>query len=230
MTSEFRRHLDRQPFPSETAECPDPPVTAADQQLRESIEAYDRSPEIYAERYMGIDFHSLREEFLAGLATSRGPVLDAGAGPGRDSAAFAETEHPTFAVDLSRQFVTRVAATTAAHAVRADLRRLPFAAQTFEGVWMCASLVHLPENEIQRALAEARRVLRRDGVLFCSMAYGDRDEWRPDQAGNRRWFHYLNREDADRLAQQAGLAVVRSSLDEGVAAGRWINLWARPKE
>ena len=206
------------------------PVQMVEERLRETIDAYDRAPDLYADRYLGIDFKTLRSEFLGALATQSGPILDAGSGPGRDSAAFARTGHPTVALDLSWQFMRHVAETSSAHAVRGDLRQLPFPAQAFEGVWICASLVHMPDEEIVRSLREARRVMRADGLLFCSMASGSGDEWRFDEAGNRRWFHYLNPSDALRLATDAGLAVVRSSLQEGVVAGTWINLWARPKE
>lgn len=198
--------------------------------LRETIDAYDRSPELYADRYLSVDFQGLRHRFLDALPTQHGPILDAGSGPGRDSAAFAQTQHPTVALDLSWQFVQRVAKTTNAGVVRGDLRAMPFAAESFEGVWMCSSLVHMTDDEILRCLQEARRVLRADGLLFCSMAFGDGDEWRFDRAGNRRWFHYLNRTDAIRLVREAGFGEVEAALDDGVVAGRWINLWARPKE
>jgi SAM-dependent methyltransferase len=195
--------------------------------LRETIDAYEKSPEFYAQRYLDVDFQALRGEFLGALATSTGMVLDAGAGPGRDSAVFAQTSHPTVALDLSWEFVKRVARTTAAQAVRGDLRALPFSGETFEGVWMCASLVHMPDEEILMAMREARRVLRPGGVLFCSIPSGDGDEWRVDQSGNRRWFHYLSPLDANCLASDAGFCSVSSSLDEGVVAGRWINMLAR---
>jgi SAM-dependent methyltransferase len=202
-------------------------LATAEERLRETIDAYERSPELYAHRYLDVDFRALRSEFLGALTTSTGAVLDAGAGPGRDSAVFAQTSHPTVALDLSWEFVKRVSRTTAAHAVRGDLRALPFTSETFEGIWMCASLVHMPDEEILTAMREARRVLRPDGVLFCSIPSGSGDEWRADQSGHRRWFHYLSPSDATRLAADAGFLSVRSSLDEGVVAGQWINLWAR---
>lgn len=57
---------------------------------------------------------------------------------------------------------------------RWDFRCLPFADDTFEGVWAAAALQHLPRREMRAALGELRRVHRR-GPIFISFREGRGD-------------------------------------------------------
>ena len=57
--------------------------------------------------------------------------------------------------------------------VQGDARRLPFGDGAVAGVWASASLLHLDRDDAQRALGEARRVLRPAGLLFVSVKAGE---------------------------------------------------------
>lgn len=87
------------------------------------------------------------------------PVLDAGAGTGASTAVLAEAGEAV-ALDASRGML---AANDAAPRVQGDLERLPFAGDCFAAVAFTASLFVVPAPEL--AAAEARRVLREDGVV-----------------------------------------------------------------
>jgi SAM-dependent methyltransferase len=53
--------------------------------------------------------------------------------------------------------------------IRNDGQTLPFESDTFDTVLLFATLTCIPQNEVQRALiAEVRRVLRPDGLLYIS--------------------------------------------------------------
>ena len=64
--------------------------------------------------------------------------------------------------------------------VVADMRAIPFADASFDGVWASASLLHLPRSELAVALREINRILRSDGLLFASVKTGTHDiVWPP---------------------------------------------------
>jgi ubiquinone/menaquinone biosynthesis C-methylase UbiE len=85
--------------------------------------------------------------------------------------------------------------------VQADLRALPIRARTLDGIWCCAALLHVPEDDTVTVLREFRRTLTSGGSLALVTALGDgaRFEPVPYAPGEQRWFAYRT---ADTLADQ----------------------------
>lgn len=99
-------------------------------------------------------------------------VLDIGCGGGRDLAMLRGLGLNPIGIDYSGRLARAAAARSCERVVVGDLRRLPFPAASFDGLWASASLLHLDRTELPEALAEARRVLRPSGVLFASVKAG----------------------------------------------------------
>lgn len=127
-------------------------------------------------------------------------ILDAPCGWGRHAALFAEAGYEAVGADLSPELLLH-APRSAVSLAAADIRWLPFADATFDGVVnVFTSLgLFLDDAEDVRALAEARRVLRPGGAfLLESMhrdeivsAYAERDAWvLPDGTRLRARRHF----------------------------------------
>jgi ubiquinone/menaquinone biosynthesis C-methylase UbiE len=106
-------------------------------------------------------------------ALTRGRVLDVGCGDGR----FLPARGVGLDVDPER---LRSARERSPFVVRADAQALPFPDRTFDTVYALRALNDI--GEVDRALAEAARVLRPDGRLLvytrARPAEGDRlDRW-----------------------------------------------------
>lgn len=106
-------------------------------------------------------------------------VLDCGCGPGSITRGLAERAAPAevIGVDFGESQIARASQDAAARGlgnvrfVAASCYRLPFAAETFDGVFSHALLEHLAEP--QKALAEFHRVLKPGGhVGVCSPDWG----------------------------------------------------------
>lgn len=93
-------------------------------------------------------------------------ILDAGAGTGASTAVFAE-RGAVVALDASRAML---AANAGARRVRGDIESLPFADDWFDVVAFTASLFMVPDPD--RAVREARRVLRDGGVVGATVPVG----------------------------------------------------------
>ena len=145
-------------------------------------------------------------------------VLDAGCGPGRDIARFAALGHHPVGVDLNLDFV---AAARRHGPVRvADLRDLPFPDNTFAGVWACASLVHLPTADAERALAELARVARPKAPVCVSVKHAGTTGW-ADTAHGRRWFRIWEPAEFAAAVTAAGMRV------DGIEVGPvFVDVWA----
>jgi len=100
-------------------------------------------------------------------------VLDAGCGPGRDVAYFAERGLEPVGVDLASGMVEYARRDRPGRYLRMDLRSLGLAANSFDGVRCPASVFVVPHEGIAAALAEFERVLRPDGVARVGFKLGD---------------------------------------------------------
>ena len=53
----------------------------------------------------------------------------------------------------------------------------------FDGIWACASVLHVPENNISTVLSKFTDALKDDGILYTSFKYGEKEQIR-----NGRFF------------------------------------------
>ena len=194
-----------------------------DEPTRHNQSVYDRIAAGYARRQAGRDesFADLMDALTARLPAGA-LVADLGCGPGHDGPRLARAGHRVIGVDRSAAMLAIAAQSLDGRVARGDLRFLPLTTGCLDGIWCCASLLHVPQDQTPAVLAEMRRVLRPDGHLALITALGDgtRLEPVPYAPDAERWYFYRR---ADELAGQleaAGLAVL-SAADE-VANRHWL--------
>lgn len=119
------------------------------------------------------------------------PILEVGTGPGRDALALMDAGLDVVGVDLSRGHAARAAARGVTAAV-ASARALPFASNSFGGLWSMSTLMHVPAVWIDGAMHEIARVLAPEAVVSIGVWAGPDVEHfgdgRPNPAGHRRLF------------------------------------------
>jgi SAM-dependent methyltransferase len=198
------------------------------QRARTLRRSYDRIAPRFVERWS--DRSRLQEridQFAAALPGSA-LVLDLGAGPGFDSADLRARGLDVISLDLSAQMLRILQRELPGPRLQADMRRLPFRAACFAGVWANASLLHLDRAELVPALLEVRRVLRHAGLLHLSLKPGSGELWDIETYGPDapRWFTFYSESEVDAALAAAGFALEGSWL---MAAGRtpWIVRHAR---
>lgn len=156
-------------------------------------------------------------------------IADIGAGPGRYTLALAQRGLNVIALDLSSGLLRAGVAMGVTRSVLADMRWLPFADGALDGVWACASLLHLPEAIMPHALAELRRSVRTGGTAYLSVKLGQGTEWKPSPGGGRRFFTYYQPDALDILLENAGWQVVEGHIspDTTRAGLSWIVRFCR---
>jgi superfamily II DNA or RNA helicase/SAM-dependent methyltransferase len=139
--------------------------------MTDTVDYYNRNAARYAADTVEVDLSALRERFLAQVPAG-GFILDAGCGSGRDSLAFLERGYRVRAFDAAPE-IARLAA---------ELIKQPVQVQHFEqldehaaydGIWACASLLHLPAAQLPSALRRLWAALKPDGVLYLSLKHGE---------------------------------------------------------
>jgi len=146
---------------------------------------------------------SIRSEILEWVSPLRpGRVLDLGAGTGRIGTAFVEAGDLYTGVDLSFEMLRKFG--TAAALVQADGEYLPFPDLVFDVVLMIHVLSGL--DCWRPVLAEARRVLRKGGVIAVGRTV------RPSEGIDQQMKRRLSS-----ILEQEGVATLQSKKRRGDA-------------
>jgi SAM-dependent methyltransferase len=189
-------------------------VTSADA----SIGWYDANAEEFVARSFDSAMQGLQARFLAHLPAG-GAVLDAGCGSGRDALAFYQAGYVVSAFDGSARL-----AEMAARATGLPVRHLAFAEMdweaAFDGVWACATLLHLAPVELPDAFANIRRALKPGGAFFCSFKEGE-----TERMANGRYFNDQTLESLRALLVSAGFEPLELWDSDDVRPGRALERW-----
>ena len=151
-----------------------------------------------------------------------GHILDAGCGSGRDTLAFLERGYRVTAFDASPSLASLAERHTGQPVRVLRLQDLEWS-QTFDGIWACASLLHVPAAELPEVMGRLAGALRPGGVLYASFKYGHGER-------ERQWRRFTDLDVAGLralLAQVPGLTEpetwISQALRPGRAAERWLN-------
>ena len=145
-------------------------------------------------------------------------VLELGCGNGvpvaRDLAAagFAVT-----GVDISEEQVARARARVpGATFLVGDMRSSSFGDASFDAVVSLYAIEHVPRSEHAAVLESARRWLRPGGLLLLATEDADQEGVVSDWLGAPMFFSANTADETRRTVREAGLEVVRSSVDSQV--------------
>lgn len=137
----------------------------------DSIEYYSKNAGEYFEHTVDIDMRENWERFTR-ILPEGGSILDLGCGSGRDSEYFISCGFDVTAMDASEEMCD-----LASIHIGQDVLNLSFAEmdfdKVFDGIWANASLLHVPENEIEDILTKTINSLKINGILYMSFRYGD---------------------------------------------------------
>ena len=142
---------------------------------------YDRHAEAFIERTADVSMEHVYGPFLA-LMPPAGRILDAGCGSGRDAIAFVKRGFEVTAFDGSVELVRLASDRTGLSILHLTFDEIDWRDE-FDGVWACASLLHLPSRDLHAAIQRLVHALRLGGVLYVSMKAGQSEGEREG-----RWF------------------------------------------
>lgn len=121
----------------------------------------------------GDDDATLVRRHLTGIS---GPVLDLGCGPGHWTAYLHSLGADVMGVDVVPEFIAHARATHPGPQFRlGSMLELAVPAHSVAGILAWYSTIHLPPPELDRVLAEFRRLLAPDGVLVAGFFDSDDD-------------------------------------------------------
>ena len=139
----------------------------------DTIRYYEEHAEEFTASTIGADMEDIRRRFLARLPEGA-RILDFGCGTGRDTKAFREMGYRVSALDGS-EALCRIAGDYTGIPVKCmDFRDYsPEEGEYYEGIWACASLLHLKKKELFPVIQKLGKALNAGGILYVSFKYGD---------------------------------------------------------
>lgn len=152
-------------------------------------------------------------------------ILDAGCGSGRDSKAFIEMGYQVTALDGSETLCEMATAYIGQQVQHLQFQNITFENE-FDGIWACATLLHVPSHELTDVLKKLKRALKPTGILYASFKYGNFEGER-----NGRYFTDLTEEKANKLLAACGFKDKKMWITTDVREGRgdekWLNILAK---
>jgi SAM-dependent methyltransferase len=143
-----------------------------------------------------------------------------GCGSGRDSKAFLSAGYQVTAIDGSSE-LCRIASEFIGQNVICATFQEYVPAEQFDGIWACASLLHIPSEELGAIVAKLAKSLRRGGCFYVSFKYGDFRGMR-----NGRFFQNMTEESLGELLRGIPeLEVISTKITGDVRPGRAEELW-----
>ena len=151
-------------------------------------------------------------------------ILDAGCGSGRDMIAFRDAGFDVSGFDASEE-LCRIAAEKTGIPVKQLFFEELEGEEEYDGIWACASLLHVARADLPDILHRLRKLLRPNGFLYASFKYGT-----GERIKEGRYFCDYTKESCRGLMEQAGFAVkeifVTGDVREGRGDEKWVNVIA----
>tara|TARA_B100000780_G_C21122099_1_gene454608 strand:- start:2370 stop:2987 length:618 start_codon:yes stop_codon:yes gene_type:complete len=139
---------------------------------------YETNAEQYFSSTRKIDMREIYSRFLK-FVPEGGEILDAGSGSGRDTLAFLESGYKVDAFDASQALCELSTKLTGV-----KTRLLTFqnfsSSKKYDGIWACASLLHVPKNELSQVVFELIESLKAGGVFYFSFKHGNQERLSKD--------------------------------------------------
>jgi SAM-dependent methyltransferase len=143
---------------------------------------YSKHAQAFCEETATLDLTNAYRPFLE-LVPINGRILDAGCGSGRDSLYFKRRGYCVTAFDNAEKLVKMASALLGAPVLHRSFAEIDFDGE-FDGVWACASLLHVPKADMPAALARLLQALKPSGVLYASFKWGHKEEIRKGRLFN----------------------------------------------
>ncbi len=189
-----------------------------------TLQYYNDNASAFSEGTVDVAFSELQERFLAYLKPGA-RILDLGCGSGRDRKAFLARGFQVVAVDGSEELCRLASAHIGQEVICATFQDYE-PDGSFDGIWACASLLHLKYDEIAPVMARMAAHLAPGGCFYASFKYGDFEGLR-----NGRYFTDMTEDRFARILEQLpGLTLAEQFVTEDVRPGRvekWLNGWMR---
>lgn len=127
---------------------------------------YESNAEHYAAETFSADMSEQYQRFLP-LLKKGAKILDVGSGSGRDACYFQKHGYQVTALEPSKNLCREIRKVFSGEIICSDIQNYR-PKERYDGIWACASLIHLQEEEILRFFEKIDLYLNDNGVVYVS--------------------------------------------------------------
>ncbi|EHH3080867.1 class I SAM-dependent methyltransferase [Vibrio vulnificus] len=180
---------------------------------------YTENAQSFFESTVSVDVQKLYDQFLPHLDPNSA-ILDAGCGSGRDAKHFKALGFRVTAFDANQALVELASRHLEQHVIHAKFDTFRAEPNSFDGIWACASLLHVPDKELGATFLTLSQLLRPQGLFYCSFKYGQ-----AAQVRNRRFFTDMDEHKLHATLTTSPLTIKQTWVTSDVRPGRGSEQW-----
>lgn len=187
-----------------------------------TLNYYNQNADSFIQGTVSVDFSQVQDKFLERLNVGD-YILDFGCGSGRDTKYFLKKGMVVDAIDGSVN-LCKLASEYIGIKVRNILFQELDEQEKYDGIWACASILHLSKEELSVVLDKMIAALKKNGIIYTSFKYGDFEGER-----NGRYFTDFTVESFKEFIENvADVEIVEYWITGDVRQGRgeerWLNI------
>lgn len=190
-----------------------------------TLEYYNSKAHEFVNNTLNVNFTDTQDRFLK-LLPDNGYILDFGCGSGRDTKYFKDKGYNVNAIDGSEelcQIASEYSGIEVKHMLFKDLNEK----DKYDGIWACASILHLSKIELKAVLEKMIRSLKKNGIIYTSFKYGEFEGMR-----NERYFSdFTERTFKEYIVNTEEIDIEELWITTDVRQGRgdekWLNIIMR---
>ena len=200
--------------------------------MNSTLNYYHNMADQLMKRYIQADTNLLHHQ-LAGFFEPKSKILEVGCGSGKDADFMLANGYDILAIDASQSMLMgavknfpKLTGHTRLIIVPDELQKLE--PQSFDGIYSIAMLMHLKENQINKALHELTRLLKNSGRLFFSVCLTRNDKLVDDLDPDGRRYTLRSAEWWQGTCRTAGLNIIKTDISDdrlGRSKIQWLNLY-----
>ena len=193
-----------------------------------TLDYYNDNAEIFTAETSTVEFSDIQEWFLKTLSPGS-LILDFGCGSGRDCLYFLKKGYQVEACDGSEGM-----AAAASERTGLPVKKMLFSELSetdhYDGIFACASILHVPSDELPDILKRMENALKPGGTAYISFKYGAFEGYR-----NGRYFTDMDEEKFRHLISGfEKLVIIETRITSDVRPERgeekWLNILLKKTE
>ena len=177
---------------------------------------YEKNASKYIEDTINCDMSEQYKFFLKNMP-KKGMILDIGFGSGRDMKYFKSLGYEVEGIDPTISFVNNLKDEFDVYHKRVEDINI---INRYEGIWACASLLHVKREDLLDVFRRCFIALKQDGVMYASFKYGNKEV-----IINDRYFNYVNEDILESILINTGFKLIDKCITHDVRKGREGELW-----
>ncbi len=190
-----------------------------------TINYYDSNADKFTETTKRVDFSEIQQMFIKYLSPDAS-ILDYGCGSGRDTKFFLDQGYHVTATDGSEE-ICKIASDYTGVSVKHLIFEELDDWNQYDGIWACASILHVPKKELPNIFYKMHRALKKNGLIYTSFKYG---MFEGERKG-RYFTDFTEDEFKDFVGEILGLEIEKMWITRDVREGRgderWLNILLR---